>query len=135
MTVAPLEPSLQPSPFDPSWVLRGSPEARVATLAAWRGRTQAALWDCTAGSFRWQFGPYDETVHILEGEVTVTLLDGSERVLRPGDVALFPAGTTSVWVVSTYVKKVAVLHDTRSRVRRAAAHLLGRIRPARAGGL
>ena len=59
-----------------------------------------------------------ETVHVLEGSVTVTLADGSERTLGPGDVALFPARTTSRWVVPEYVKKVAVLHDTRGPVRR-----------------
>lgn len=106
------------SPMDPTWVVSGDPQPRVKHLASTGPRTQVALWDCTAGAFDWRFGPFDETVHVLEGSVRVALVDGSERVLGPGDVALFPAGSTSRWVVEDYVRKLAVLHDTRSRVRR-----------------
>ncbi len=122
---------LTASPIPPAWVLAGDPQARVQQLAANRGATQVALWDCSAGTFRWQFGPCDETVHILEGNVRVTGADGTERLLTPGDVALFHAGSTSIWTVDSYVKKLAVLHDRRTRARRAVAVLIGKVRPSR----
>src|SRR5262249_41375344 len=65
-----------------------------------------AVWDCTAGEFRWQFG-WDETVLILEGEVHITTGDGVERTLRTGDVAFFAGGSSATWRIETYVKKLA----------------------------
>ena len=66
------------------------------------------IWDCTAGKFRWYFG-VDETVHILEGEVTVSDDGGNTRTLRAGDIGFFPAGTWMTWRVEKYVRKVAFL--------------------------
>lgn len=121
---------LEASPIHPSWIVQGEPVARVRPLASTGPRTQAFLWDCTAGRFRWEFGPHDETVHILEGAVRVTSAGGTERVLSVGDVAVFAAGSSSYWDVETYVKKLAVLHDTRSRGRRFLQALLTRARGA-----
>ena len=99
---------LDPAPIDPSWILEGAPIARIKFLtAAPDERYVVALWDCTAGRFRWYFG-YDEVVHILEGEVIVREDDGAERTLGPGDIALFPKGSTNVWHVPRYVRKIAV---------------------------
>jgi uncharacterized cupin superfamily protein len=118
---------LDDSPIPPDWVLEGSPRARVSGLVkSPDGRTDVALWDCTAGKFRWEFAR-DETVYILEGAVHVTCASGAEHLLSAGDVGYFPAGTTSVWTVDAYVKKVAVLHDRRSRVGRRMANLGRRV--------
>lgn len=98
---------MKPAPIEPSWILSGAPVARLAEHS--RGSDDAAvtaLWDCTAGAFRWQFG-WDETVMITEGEVHVTSEDGVERLLRAGDVAYFAGGTSAVWRVDRYVKKIA----------------------------
>ncbi|TCL72119.1 cupin domain-containing protein [Rhizobium sp. BK251] len=98
---------LKPAPIEPSWVLSGQPQARLAEHS--RGDDDAAVtavWDCTAGEFRWHFG-WDETVIILEGEVHVTAEDGTERTLAKGDVAYFSGGTWATWRVDHYVKKVA----------------------------
>lgn len=104
--------SLEPAPIEPSWILEGTPVARTAVWSVSSDTTTTAMvWDCTAGRFRWFFGG-DEIVSILEGEVTVTDAAGSERTLRPGDGALFRAGTWTVWHVPTYVKKVAICRDT-----------------------
>jgi uncharacterized cupin superfamily protein len=98
---------MKPAPIDPSWILSGEPVARLAEHS--RGQDDAALtaiWDCTAGAFHWRFG-WDETVMIMEGEVHVTAEDGTERLLRAGDVAYFAGGTTAVWRIERYVRKVA----------------------------
>ncbi|WP_293798611.1 cupin domain-containing protein [uncultured Bosea sp.] len=102
-----LEMEMEPAPIEPSWIIAGQPEARVA-LHSRSGDDAAstAIWDCTAGAFRWYFD-WDETVVILEGAVHVTAQDGSERLLRAGDIGTFAGGTWATWRVDTYVRKIA----------------------------
>ncbi|MFA1622300.1 cupin domain-containing protein [Rhizobium mongolense] len=100
---------MKSTPINPDWIVDGNPQARTAEHS--RGHDDAsltAIWDCTAGEFRWFFG-WDETVMILEGEVHVTAEDGTERTLRAGDVAFFAGGTWANWRVDNYVRKVAFL--------------------------
>lgn len=101
------EMDMKPSPIEPTWIRAGAPVARLAEHS--RGQDDAAvtaIWDCTAGEFQWHFG-WDETVMIMEGEVHVTAEDGTQRLLRAGDVAYFAGGTSAVWRIERYVKKVA----------------------------
>ena len=101
------ELEMAPAPIDPSLVVEGDPQARLSVHSrAYDDKATTAVWDCTAGAFRWYFG-WEETVMILEGEVRVTAEDGSERLLRAGDVAYFPAKSWSTWYVETYVRKLA----------------------------
>jgi uncharacterized protein len=103
--------ALEPAPINPEWIIAGTPVARAKNLTLTADKNfSSTVWDCTAGSFRWHFGS-DEVVHILDGEVTVETGDGGTRLLKPGDVALFPKGLVSIWVVHKYVKKLA-LHRT-----------------------
>jgi uncharacterized cupin superfamily protein len=104
-------------PMPADWVISGNPTTRVKDLAS-SSRTKVCLWDCQPGQFRWQYGVFDEVVHILEGSVRVVGADGEEQTLNAGDTALFKAGTAALWTVDTYVRKLAVLHDTRSGLRR-----------------
>ncbi|KQV84219.1 cupin domain-containing protein [Rhizobium sp. Root1220] len=100
---------MKSTPINADWIVSGEPQARTAEHS--RGHDDAALtaiWDCTAGEFRWFFG-WDETVMILEGEVHITAEDGTERMLRAGDVAFFAGGTWARWRVDDYVRKVAFL--------------------------
>jgi uncharacterized cupin superfamily protein len=100
---------LKSTPINPDWIVAGNPQARSAEHS--RGHDDAAftaIWDCTAGEFRWFFA-WDETVMILEGEVHITAEDGTERMLRAGDVAFFAGGTWASWHVDNYVRKVAFL--------------------------
>ncbi|WP_421363213.1 cupin domain-containing protein [Agrobacterium rosae] len=100
---------MQPAPINPDWIIAGEPVARMADHSKSADRAAyTALWDCTAGTFRWFFA-WDETVHILEGDVHVTAEDGSVHLLQAGDVAYFKAGTWATWRVDTYVRKVAFL--------------------------
>lgn len=98
----------RPAPITPEWILEGRPVARYVPIA--RGRDDlgsTTLWDCTEGTFRWHFG-WDETVHILDGAVTVTLPSGAVHRLTAGSVAFFPAGSEAVWSVEGHVRKLAV---------------------------
>jgi uncharacterized protein len=101
--------ALKAAPINPEWIIRGTPLARIgehSQSADEAGLT--AVWDCTAGEFRWFFG-WDETVVIQEGEVHVTAEDGSQRLLTVGDIAYFRQGTWSTWRVDNYVRKIAFL--------------------------
>lgn len=104
---------LRDAPIPSPWILAGTPRARAGAIAhSPDGWGSAVIWECTAGSFRWQFG-WEETVVILEGSVRVIAATGEERVLNVGDAAYFAQGTSSVWHIDSYLKKVAF---TRNRV-------------------
>lgn len=97
------------APINPDWIIRGTPLARIGEHSTSGDEASStAVWDCTAGEFRWYFG-WDETVVIQEGEVAVTDEEGTKRLLKAGDIAYFRAGTWSTWHVDTYVRKVAFL--------------------------
>jgi uncharacterized cupin superfamily protein len=97
---------LKSAPIDPNWIVEGTPAARNCLVA---GSTDLSawtmLWDCSAGKFVWTY-KFDETVHVLEGQVTVTV-DGTTNTLRAGDIAFFPAGAVAFWHVENYVRKLA----------------------------
>jgi uncharacterized protein len=100
-------PILRSSPINADWILEGKPEARNAILSASADGTACTImWDCTAGKFRW-FYDFDETIHILEGSVLIDDGEGGPRRVKAGDVVFFPAGSSAVWVVDSYVRKLA----------------------------
>lgn len=94
-------------PMPSMTILDGAPVARSLLLTTDGEGLTSGLWDCTAGRFRWAFGT-DEIVHVVEGEVSIEDETGGTLVLRPGDVAHFAAGSTTVWSVPSYVKKFYV---------------------------
>ena len=100
---------LQPSPITPDWILAGTPEARSKVLAKSQdGTSYIMVWECTAGRFRWHYSE-DETVVVIAGEVFITDEKGEECRLGQGDMGFFPAGSSCIWLVKSWVKKVAVL--------------------------
>lgn len=93
--------------IEPSWIISGNPQARIAEHSqSADDASVTAVWDCTAGEFRWYFG-WDETVMILEGEVVVTDANNEVRTLRAGDIAYFAGNTWATWKIENYVKKIA----------------------------
>ncbi len=103
---------LDPAPIRPEWIIAGNPVARCRHWSdSSDGTTSAMVWDCTAGTFRWYFGG-DEIVHIIEGEVMVAGEGVAARTLKPGDAALFRAGTWATWHVPNYVRKHAICRDS-----------------------
>jgi uncharacterized protein len=98
---------MEPSPIEPSWIIAGTPVARSSIHSrSTDDQATTVIWDCTAGAFNWHFG-WDETVVILEGEVQVTGEDGTMRLLKVGDIAYFPAGSSAIWRIDDYVRKIA----------------------------
>lgn len=102
-------------PINPDWILEGKPEARAAFLAnSADGTSKIMAWSCTAGRFNWRYS-VDETVHIISGDVFITNDKGVTIHLGPGDMAFFPAGSTSMWRVPNEVRKLAVLRHAMPR--------------------
>lgn len=98
--------ALQAAPIEPSWVLKGQPQARNRVISKSRdGTAFTLLWECTAGVFKWRYD-LDETIHVTEGEATIADGDGV-RQIKAGDLVFFPAGSTATWTVDRYVRKVA----------------------------
>jgi hypothetical protein len=98
---------LQAAPIAADWIVDGTPLARNRVLAPGTDRSSwTMLWDCTAGTFDWHYS-FDETVHVIEGGVTVTDANGVSRTLKAGDMAFFPAGVSARWHVDHYIRKVA----------------------------
>ena len=95
------------APIDASWILAGEPVARLALLSSSAdGTASTYYWDCTAGRFNWYYG-FDETLHILEGFVTLKAPSGSSRRVVAGDTVFFPAGSQAEWTVDKYIRKLA----------------------------
>lgn len=104
---SPSEVPLKPAPINAAWILAGSPVARNRELshsADWSAWTM--VWDCTGGTFEWHYD-IDETVHFVEGSVTISSSQMPARRFGPGDVVFFPAGSVATWNVESYVRKVA----------------------------
>jgi uncharacterized protein len=99
--------NLKPSPINADWIIEGSPEARNAILSRSDDQTACTIvWDCSKGKFNWYYD-FDETIHIIDGSVTIEDGHNPARTLGPGDVIFFPAGSHAVWTVDNYVRKVA----------------------------
>ena len=102
--------ALEEKPIRPEWVLEGTPAAKAKMLAGHtRGWGDVCHWACTAGKFRWHYD-WDETVVFVEGEVKITDDSGKVYYGKPGISLSFPAGTSAVWEVSDYIRKVAFNH-------------------------
>lgn len=60
-------------------------------------------WGCEASTFDWYYDE-QETCYLLEGKVTVKT-DSQEVSFKQGDLVIFPAGLSCVWIVHEQVKK------------------------------
>jgi uncharacterized cupin superfamily protein len=50
-----------------------------------------------------------ETIHVLEGEVTIEIVDGPALTLKPGDLASLPAGLATIWHITPPFTELWVL--------------------------
>src|SRR5215831_11476090 len=100
-----------PTSINPGWILTGRPEHRIKQLAHSRDRnSHSVAWDCTAGRFNWHYSE-DETLVVLTGEAFVRVNGDQETRIGPGDVVFFPAGSSAVWRVPEYIRKVAFMRQ------------------------
>src|SRR5690242_3637081 len=88
---------LEPWPLPAELIVDGAPDASGAVLSqSPDARVVRGVWFCTPGRFRWECS-YDETLVVLEGRATVTLSDGTDVNLEPGDLAFFERGQSVTW--------------------------------------
>lgn len=118
---------LIPAPIPRTWILEGSPVARMKQLAGSSDQLATTLmWDCTAGRFNW-FYDTDEVIHVLEGSVVIEDVAGVRQRLQAGDTYLFPAGSRYHWTVPDYIRKVAFLYSPLSPEMRVMTGILRRL--------
>ncbi len=122
------EASDVPKPLHPEQILAGSPSPRGRDIGVSPdGNFSCCIWECAAGSFRYTYNS-DEIIHVLEGSATITPVGGETRTVNAGDVAYFPKGLVTDWVIKDHVKKLAIHrsqpHTLRSRVKQKIQRLL-----------
>jgi len=99
----------EPFPLDD--VVEGDPQGKVHWLRT-EGSTDAALM---SGIFTGQPSRFnyvfetDETFHVIEGRVTITLDSGEAVTLAAGDIVSFPRGARAVWDIQEPLRKFFVL--------------------------
>jgi uncharacterized protein len=104
------EAVLKPDTIPAKDVISGNPRAGDLVFSkSLDSREIRGIWSCTRGSFHWTFDT-DETAVILHGRVTVQMEDGTSLELKQGDVALFPQGLKSIWMIHEDLRKVYVLY-------------------------
>lgn len=82
------------------WIRTEGAEGATLGVGLWRSEPQSFPYPFTA----------DETIHALEGELVIDVVDTGEKVvLQPGDVASFTKGTRSTWTVTSPFKKLFVI--------------------------
>jgi uncharacterized protein len=134
ITVGTCSEKFVPNPIQAAWILDGSPVARAELLSSSAdGTASTYFWDCTAGRFNW-FYSFDETFHILEGDVTLKYPSGVSRHVGTGDTVFFPAGSSAEWTVDHYVRKLAFCRTPMPRYLTFARHLVRRLKRAVRGG-
>src|SRR4029077_6837061 len=107
VTIGTSPKNLVANPIQPGWILEGKPLARLELLSSSAdGTASTYIWDCTAGRFNWFYG-FDETFHILEGNVTLKYPSGACDRVSAGDTVFFPKGSSAEWTVDKYVRKLA----------------------------
>ena len=103
------EVKLTDFPIPKNQVLEGSPVARIWVAAQSEDlKITQGVWDCTQGKFTWDYS-WDESVMILEGEVTVEQVGGQTHTLKAGDFMHLPRGIKTKWFVPKYLKKTFVI--------------------------
>lgn len=123
-----------PNPIQAAWILDGNPVARAELLSSSAdGTASTYFWDCTAGRFNW-FYSFDETFHILEGNVTLKYPSGVSRRVITGDTVFFPAGSSAEWTVDNYVRKLAFCRTPLPRYLNLARQVVRRLKRAVRGG-
>lgn len=123
-----------PSEIEPDWVRSGTPVVRCDEHSSTMdGLAWTSVWDCTRSTFEWHYA-FDEVVVILEGSVRVTDCHGNSHTLAAGDVGYFPYGSSWLWEVDDYVRKVAFCRHEVPRGLRLPTRVLRRLSRMFGGG-
>jgi uncharacterized cupin superfamily protein len=75
-----------------------------------RGPFSTGLWQRDVQRRRFE-RPYSEIAYIIEGEVELTLDDGSSLRAGPGDILITPKGATGFWQNLSPVRKFWAIYE------------------------
>jgi uncharacterized protein len=98
-------------PFPLTEVLDGDPRGAVhwlRTMGSGEATLMAGIFVGQPSRFRYTFET-DETFHVIEGRVTITLDSGASATLGPDDIASFPRGAQATWEITEPLRKFFVL--------------------------
>jgi uncharacterized cupin superfamily protein len=125
---------LEPATLPASWLIEGDPSPRIKIMTCSpEGGLLSGIWTCRPATFRFEYATFDETVHIISGVAEVRIGDEITH-LRPGSIAYFPKGASSVWTVHEPIHKYFVQRNSNRGVRKLR-NLLQRFRKTEQGGL
>lgn len=93
-------------------ILEGDPAGRGFTLYEdfENGARGAGVFECDPSKTTYKL-EFNEIIHVLEGEVTIEIDNGSRVDLKAGDIAFLPAGHLSTWTFHTKFREFWVLAD------------------------
>lgn len=100
-----------PEAFPFEKILDGKPDAKVQWLRTSThgdGQLLTGMFTSQTCSVEYEFIG-DESMHLLEGRITVEMVGGDTVTLNPGDIASFPKGAKSVWHIHGPMKKFFVI--------------------------
>jgi uncharacterized cupin superfamily protein len=95
-------------PFPAEMVLKGESENWERVL--YQGDFVAAVFEASPAiiEFSEPF-PYDEFVLVLEGEVTLTNIDGSKQTYKQGETFLMPKGWLGTWDMPVKYREMIII--------------------------
>lgn len=99
------------APYPIEEVEAGDPAAELAAIRteSHDGRMlYVGMWRAQPSRFRYAFAG-DESFHVLEGRVTITVDGGDAVALGPGSIVSFSKGMTSTWEIHEAVTKFFAL--------------------------
>ncbi len=82
-------------------VVAGELKGRVHWLrqeGVGEGMLMAGIFTGEPSTFPYEFAG-DETLHVIEGRVTIQMENGESVDLKPGDIASYPKGAKSTWKI------------------------------------
>jgi len=68
------------------------------------------LWASEPGVIGIEHYPYDQTVIVIEGDVTLTPRGGTATTYRPGDIFLLRRGYAGTWAMTEFYKELIIVH-------------------------
>ena len=92
----------------PTTLNPGQQEAAASLWTSPDGALDIGIWECTPGRFTADRSAAAEFCYFLQGKILMTQLDGTSRVLGPGDAIMLPRGWKGTWEIVEHTRKIYV---------------------------
>ena len=95
-------------PFPKEELLSGKQENW--TKIVYHGEVVVALYESTPARIAVNKPfPYDEFIHVLEGELVLTPVNGTKQTFKAGDSVLLPKGWMGTWDMTEHFREMVVV--------------------------